>query len=182
MNKPAQIPGKPYTFTRKKTGEKDSGILPAYLGESNDFAMWHKSPKGRGGSWLSRKFVLKRAQERGQGIGPSGLLGRMKILIKNSNVNAKRENGYIPLKTTPEMLVAEWECQKGRCIACDLPLELLEAHYDHDHDSGEGRGFIHPSCNMIEGILGSLPKNNRERLLNWVKEALWWSEVFKGAK
>src|SRR5579859_4463316 len=127
MNRPRQIPGHLYTFVKRATGEKDTGFLPRRLGENNSFAYWHKYTKGnRSGCWLSRKFVLRKNSDQAKGIGPSGLLGRMKRLIKSARANAKR-GGYEPLVTTPQRLLDEWNNQKGLCSACLLPLELLKA-------------------------------------------------------
>jgi hypothetical protein len=97
----------------------------------------------------------------------------MRVLIKNSKTNAARDKSE-PAHVTPQRLVAEWESQKGLCAACRLPLSLLDAQYDHDHETGEGRGFLHVSCNMIEGLLGKIPPTNRGYLLNWMKYAIGW--------
>lgn len=180
MNRPKQIPGKLYTFIKRATGEEDTGFLPRRIGESNSFAFWHKyekrKEKNRPGCWQSKKFIAQKNANQLNGTGPQGLRGRMIRLLKNGRWTARR-GGYKPPTTTPEMMVTEWISQNGKCIACLLPLELLNAHYDHEHTTGDGRGFINPSCNILEGLLRKLPKANREHLLLWVQDVIWLEGV-----
>src|SRR5258706_2143538 len=58
-----KTPGAVYTFTHKKTGEKDTGVLPTSYGLSNDFAFWYSSSEYLvGGSWRSAKFLRNQSQ------------------------------------------------------------------------------------------------------------------------
>jgi hypothetical protein len=168
MRKRTQFPGKPFTFVRALTGEKDTGILPSKYGESNDFAMWN-SDAGRPtrGSWISRRLNLKSKKEKRQGVGPNGLLDRMKALIRDSKQNARR-SGHVPVKASAENLMDAWNLQEGLCAACRLPLNLFQACYDHNHETGKGRGFIHYACNNVEGILKNMPRENRGIFLEWL--------------
>jgi hypothetical protein len=62
MGKRRQIPGKEYTFIKRRTGEEDTGILPQAYGESNDFVYWNpKKNFSLGGYWTSRKFKKDRS-------------------------------------------------------------------------------------------------------------------------
>jgi hypothetical protein len=40
--------------------------------------------------------------------------------------------------------------QDGRCPVCEKP---SPKHVDHDHESGQVRGILHPRCNMLVGFL-----------------------------
>jgi hypothetical protein len=156
-----QFPDRKWTFVDKKTGERDSGILPANFGESNRFARWQRS------SWISRKFANRASSKWNAGKGPSGLLGRMKFILIKSKYYAKK-SGHKPAHITAEDMVKQWQTQKGKCAACCMKLNLMRACFDHNHKTGEPRGFIHRICNMAEGQLLLVP--NLKNFLTWYRK------------
>jgi hypothetical protein len=162
----SQRPGKFYTFVRKKTKEKDSGILPNKYGVSNEFAEWVKNPKCKnGGHWQSHLFHSRRRKELGENMERGGLLSRMRRIINDSKHLARRRN-HKPITTTPEEMIRQWFNQEFKCVMCGQPLTLLAAHYDHDHENGVGRGFAHGMCNILEGKLKSVPD---EYLIRYIR-------------
>lgn len=162
-----QIPGQQYTFVNQKTKETDSGILPNELGVSNDFVYWNSHDA----VWKSRKFCLAQMAAQHKGLGRFGLLSRMRHIISGSKQNAKRF-GYKPICDAPEVLVVHWDEQHGFCKACGSPLELLNADYDHDHETGLGRGFIHHQCNVAEGSIAPLTDDEILNLIHYVRPSL----------
>lgn len=110
-------------------------------------------------------------RQRRQGLGSEGLLGRLKYIITRSKCRAN-QSGYAPIKTSPEEMLRQWDDQQGKCKACDGPLnELisLDTVYDHDHETGEGRGFVHSRCNLVEGCMKMM---SGEEINNLVQYAL----------
>lgn len=161
-----QVPGELYTFKSSKYGI-DSGVLPAAFGESNDFAYWSSDTiLEQAGMWKSRKFRTRRVEVSSRGEGPSGLLGRMKYIIRGAKRNALWQ-GYAEIKSTPEQMVEQWESQKGKCAACGKPIDLLKSHYDHNHDTGAGRGFLDPWCNRGEGAVRKMTDEEFENFVSW---------------
>lgn len=48
---------------------------------------------------------------------------------------------------------AMYKKQKGLCGVCFKPLpSISQAHYDHDHDTGQERELLHRECNFLVGI------------------------------
>jgi Recombination endonuclease VII len=165
-----QIPGEPWTFVNKKTGQRVSGILPSKRGESNSFAEWLSNPRySKGGRWGSRLFHNQAAVRYGNGTGPSGLLGSMRrrFITLKSVSNA---NDYRPPDTTPEKMVDIWNNQKGLCAACKGSLDLLKSYFDHNHETGEARGFLHRHCNMAEGSLTRMVNEEFENYMNFIRK------------
>lgn len=166
-----QIPGKEYTFVHRRTKQLDTGILPDALGQSNGFARWIPNRRGLlGGGWTSEKFHKQSGKNWKNGTGPSGLLTRMKRLLSNSNYRIKNELGYATINRTAEQLLSEWALQNGKCAACDAPLDLYGASYDHNHETGEGRGFVHDWCNKIEGYMLRLGNQDFDNYIEWIKK------------
>lgn len=156
-----QESGKTWEFIDKKSGVKDVVVLPE-LGESNDQVYWHTNPSSKnGGTWSSRK--LRRL--RSQGNGGDGLIERMRMLVRAGC----RTKGYIPIKNTPEEMLDQWKKQNGKCAACGGFLDLLKASYDHDHDTGEGRGFVHRWCNHAEGFVRQMSNDEFDSFVLWEK-------------
>jgi hypothetical protein len=147
-----QFPGKQYTFIRKKTGERDIGILPSKFGKSNSFAKWHFSSRYgvTGGVWRSVKFHHKDVIERQSGRGPSGLLGRIRHLLAQHKWHAK-QRGHETINATPEYITSFIENSGGACTACGEKLSFNDGVLDHCHETGNFRGFIHQRCNKILG-------------------------------
>jgi len=167
-----QFPGQEYTFIDKRTGENDRGVLPSDFALSNEFAKWSSHPDYKhGGCWSSRKFINAKRRLRQAGLSTAGLLGRMKNLRSDSRTIAKRQ-GYFPILTSPEEMVLQWEKQKGVCLACSQPLIMKLAHYDHNHETGTGRGFVHRTCNHAEGQLKDLSDEAFLHFVKWMRPSL----------
>jgi len=162
--------GKEYTFIDTRTGNTDTGVLPLVYGQSNQFALWRKRPKSlkyiNGGYWYSRLFCNQR-KERWK-TGESGLLGRMKHLLYRQRWNAE-ERGYKPPNITAEQMLRFWIDQKGLCAACNGELQLLDSAFDHNHETGEPRGFLHQQCNLMEGHLAKMTREARESFIDFIR-------------
>jgi len=167
-----QVPGQMYIFRNKKTGEEDTVVLPLVYGESNDFVFWCPRKDGKhknGGTWASAKFHRINSFHRRFATGPAGLLGRMRYLLISSRNNSKFNN-YAGPATTPEEMYNQWLKQDGKCIACAESLDIFEAHYDHNHKTGGGRGFAHSRCNHIEGFFTKLSDKALEKYIIFIRK------------
>lgn len=102
-----------------------------------------------------------------RGEGPKGLISRMLHLRKASRHDAKLRGGE-PIKDSAEDMLRQWYLQHGKCAACNGPLELLEAAYDHCHETGKGRGFTHRVCNQIEGFMRGMSPGEIKAFVKWV--------------
>jgi len=49
----------------------------------------------------------------------------------------------------------KYQSQKGLCGLCnrELPLELSQCHYDHNHITGKLRDILHRRCNLLVGFI-----------------------------
>jgi hypothetical protein len=133
-----------------------TGVLPDEVGKSNDFAYWKvKKSIARQGFWACRKCRNSGEQKLRQGLGQNGLLGKIKNLLRSGKVNARQKH-YAEPRITPDEALALWKRQEGICAACGCPIELLSKQtctLDHNHLTGEVRGFLCRSCNLAEGLL-----------------------------
>jgi hypothetical protein len=160
-----QTPGTIHTFVTALGS--DTGVLPSSYGLSNEFAMWRPHKRSStGGSWRSRKFHSLRFQNNYRGVGKDGLLGRMKVLFYAAKARDTRQ-GYQSPDTTPEKMLDSWFLQNGICPACGSSIDLLEAAFDHDHRTGEPRGFIHKRCNWAEGYIHTMSNSEFENFVTW---------------
>lgn len=172
-----QEPGSQYTFVDRRTKETDTVILPSIRGESNDFVSWEsKTDCLYGGFWQSRKLKRHRDNLRRAGGGPLGLLSRMRAILAVQKRYSKAV-GYTQPNVTPEQMVVQWEAQDGKCVACGgllQPLLMIDnrkksgAAYDHDHETGEGRGFTHRGCNLIEGLFVKMSNEEVSNYVSWI--------------
>ena len=64
--------------------------------------------------------------------------------------NAWKEKGILITEAEYQALRAE---QSGRCAICERPEGKRRLQVDHDHQSGEIRGLLCPSCNAALGAL-----------------------------
>lgn len=55
--------------------------------------------------------------------------------------------GYYRHGITIEQRAAFVESQNGVCPLCDKPLDDVEVHVDHDHETGMLRGLLCRTCN-----------------------------------
>ena len=115
-----------------------------------------------------------RIRARRKGIGPECMLGRFRILLPRLKYHS-RSQGYKEPNITPEQMMRIWQSQEGFCIACGEKLNLLgfnSSCFDHDHESGKPRGFIHDRCNRAEGIISKMSHEGAENYLSWIKTIL----------
>lgn len=101
---------------------------------------------------VKRAAALHRSR---RGEGRTGLLGRMRHLVQLSKMNA-RKGGFLPVAATPEELVTAWQAQQGHCAWSGRTITLLQSKVEHNHITGEFRGFVHSSLNLAEGLLSKL--------------------------
>jgi hypothetical protein len=158
-----QIPGQFYTFVRKKTEEKLTCLLPEQPGVGNAEVYWI------GTCWAPRSFQRKTGIEYRQGRGSKGLLGRMQYLL-TAQKRVARIRKHEPPKVNPPEMLLQWNSQCSSCVICGGPLELLKACYDHNHETGEGRGFTHTHCNLIEGYTLPLSDCEFERMIEFLRK------------
>lgn len=89
-----------------------------------------------------------------------------KRLLWAANKKAKIK-GYKPPNISPEELLL-LRARSKHCEGCGDPL-LMDGypvpHLHHHHDTGEVVGFVHASCNHIEGHLRKLPLCARRLIL-----------------
>jgi len=116
----------------------------------------------------------RRVKRNRRAEGPSGLLGRFRVLLPRLRWWSK-SHGHTPPRTTPDEMLKIWELQNGLCAACSGPMELRGINascFDHDHKTGEPRGFIHKECNGIEGLFSKMSDERVEIYLSWMKRIL----------
>ena len=92
----------------------------------------------------------------------------MRFLLSFAKCRCRGKNIKSP-DTTPEELVKMWADQDKLCAACKEPLLLLESCMDHNHETGEVRGFIHHKCNLVEGYTKDLSDDAFENWYQWAK-------------
>ena len=161
--------GKQFTFRKRIDGQiqTDTCRLPQRFGVNTKKVRWcfdRRTPHG--GSWTSRKLYREWHRALLMGYGKNGLHSRMGILLRNLKRDAKR-HGYKPPAISAAGMVAAWRKQDNFCAACQSPILLFEASADHNHQTGEFRGFIHRSCNQAEGHLTRMSDVELDRFLAW---------------
>ena len=80
------------------------------------------------------------------------LANRFGLALVNTKTMAKERN-YAPCITTVEEIQ---EAFTGLCHACGVPeVECIHNfHMDHDHETGEFRGWLCGHCNKALGFMG----------------------------
>jgi Recombination endonuclease VII len=86
----------------------------------------------------------------------------MKALLTGAR-NTAKTNAHLPPDISPEQLVEAWHQQNGRCAWTDRSIDLLGrgTAIEHDHDTGEFRGFVCAAANAAEGHLAKLTSIER---------------------
>ena len=141
-----QISGQPHTFPCGC-----SGVLPAKRGESNKFAKWH------GLVWKCRAgFIIGTSQ------------------------HAAQARKYTPIDSNTPHSIIRGMMEAAHCERCGGLLNWDDLgpgttpHLDHNHETGEIRGFAHPSCNAVrlrQEIIHLSRKNARlKRALDRVRK------------
>jgi hypothetical protein len=160
-----QVPGKEHTFVAVN-GKTETGTLPALRGQSNSFAFWVKDEACiNGGYWRSQLYLTQRRKD--WSTGKNGLLGRMRNLMNSQKQQAQR-NGHKPPLVTAEQMSSMWVSQNGLCAACGGQLSLLGAAFDHNHETGEPRGFLHQYCNIAEGCTTRMTEEEFRKFVEFI--------------
>lgn len=102
-----------------------------------------------------RERTKRRAVARKQRLYASCPEFRLNLLLHGSRYRAKK-HGYAPCNATCTELLAAFT---GQCDCCgiaeaDLPIRLV---IDHNHRTGDFRGFLCNNCNRGIGLLSDLP-------------------------
>lgn len=100
-----------------------------------------------------------------EGTSPQGLLGRMKRLLSVARNNAQRQ-GFAAPNISAELLLIAWREQKGLCAWTGAPITLLNCVLDHNHITGEFRGFVTSRANFAEGHLSKMSFEERVNFFN----------------
>ena len=120
-------------------------------------------PCGRFEKYSGRDYCLKCSVDRNRkyqrGEGAFGLISRFVYLLSKAKISA-RDRKYEPPNITAEELVIAWERQGGsrndllkvaKCAWTDRLVTLYEATVEHNHETGEFRGFVCDDANKAEG-------------------------------
>lgn len=90
----------------------------------------------------------------------------MRYLVARGLRTAKQK-GFSPVDATAEQLTAVWQAQAGSCAWTGDSIELADkhTHLEHDHATGEFRGFVSNYANLIEGNMRKISPAGRRRLI-----------------
>lgn len=143
-----------------------AGQLPKSFEETNKFALWAKNKYlTMGGEWVCRRCHNKRNKKykRKRDIG---VLARIKLRLQATSCASKAKK-YEPPRITPEKAVGLWVLQNGCCASCGTGISLEKSKFgsnlDHDHVTGEVRGFVCHPCNIAEGLLKNFSEERFDR-------------------
>jgi hypothetical protein len=123
---------------------------------------------------FSNASEARRVRARRTGQGRYGLLGRFRVLLPRLRYWSRSHGQAEPI-TTPEKMLEIWNSQSGQCAACGGKMELQGVNgscFDHDHETGKSRGFIHRDCNSIEGLFSKMSDEEVLSYLTWMKEVV----------
>lgn len=87
----------------------------------------------------------------------------------------KRKERYGISRAEQEALFAQ---QGGKCAVCDTVLTFRQAHLDHNHSTGQIRGFLCRACNLTVGNAQEDPIR-LERAAAYLRA---WPEAVKSAR
>ena len=94
----------------------------------------------------------------------------MKEILLWSRAAAKKGNYKAP-NIGSEDLLKLWESQNNTCAAClGLFNDIFSARLDHNHQTGEARGFIHDHCNVVEGRTLKMSDDEFGNLINFIRK------------
>lgn len=82
------------------------------------------------------------------------LKGRIANRLTTGRSHAKKR-GFTGPVGRPIDVVCLWHEQNGKCAGCGTEISILKACLDHDHESGEVRGFLCNGCN-VKDVLARL--------------------------
>jgi hypothetical protein len=69
-----------------------------------------------------------------------------------------RTGGYMPCTATLNELVKKWT---GKCVVCNSGPGSKGICLDHDHSTGEFRGWLCSNCNAALGLMADSPERLR---------------------
>ncbi len=85
----------------------------------------------------------------------------IKKLITAGRIRAEKEGHAAPCGD-PAAILELWNKSAGRCQVCHAePQKPKRLVLDHDHETGEVRGFICAQCNTALGMVGDSPERLR---------------------
>jgi hypothetical protein len=95
----------------------------------------------------------------------------MRVILNRAMYVAKYA-GYKSPTSTPEQMVSEWNKQDGECAACGglFINDSRKISYDHNHETGEPRGFVHGYCNTLEGLFTKMTQEELLTFIEWIKK------------
>jgi hypothetical protein len=79
-----------------------------------------------------------------------------------------KQNKYKSPDATADELEILWKRQGGLCAFCEAPLNLAKTntiHLEHNHETGQVRGFVHAACNFIEGQVKNFTPQRLKQLI-----------------
>jgi hypothetical protein len=85
------------------------------------------------------------------------LLNRCCATVSNSRAQSKK-GGYVPLKACAEQLMTAYQNQEGKCAICGKSesMDSKRLNADHNHITGEFRGWLCNKCNSMLGIIDAV--------------------------
>ncbi len=105
------------------------------------------------------KEYQRNATDSGRGAAYARNWRKKNRLAHNLSVNNQtaKKRGYVPCSVTIKELEASFT---GRCFICGVPELECAKHLsmDHDHETGEFRGWLCPKCNHALGLFGDNEK------------------------
>jgi len=113
-------------------------------------------------AWRKRNLVRKRDLGREQ-----YKRDRFASVLSSMKYEARR-NGHAPCNATKQQLI---ESYTGFCKSCGRPEGKRKLHADHNHETGEFRGFLCGQCNQALGLLED-SELKIQQLLDY-KQAEW---------
>lgn len=107
-------------------------------------ARYYATPEGKAAS--------RKAQARYYAT-PEGKARRATPEYKSRhNAYRQKRNGHLLPEVFGDVEII-LEMQGGRCLVCKKRLAVVKAARDHDHETGEFRGFVHGTCNRGISLL-----------------------------
>lgn len=133
-----------------------SGILPSNIREANEVFY----PTNRR-SWRCKKCNLGYQSKARR----SSLEVRMAMRLRGARHRAKQRSHEPPIISVEEA-VKLYKSQAGKCAFCKRCVqEVSELSLEHNHRTGEVRGFVCNNCNLLEGILDKFSDEEFENFI-----------------
>lgn len=126
-----------------------SGTLPD-VGSGNDFAKWNKN----------RRY---RKNKRKCGC----LLFKFRRRLSQAKFSAN-ERGYKPPIISVDNLIKMYHECNGQCRSCMRQIGNDKCVIDHNHKTGQVRGFVCEKCNKCEGYLKNFTDEELEAFYRYI--------------